>query len=348
MKLILYFIILLNFVAPDVACQSFSAKDLMTLSTLPSASIKTYMNKKGFFLFATQTDAMETRATFKERVNFNKSGTGPGKTLELYFKKNSKYFILNKCSLDEYYETKKNLIKSGFFTDGQRDIPSDTSVLFQKANISIEAKKVLVDSITQCRFILKQRVIPSNIEFAEDLLQFDSHEFLKGYFGAENVKTDMYFLTEKELKKCTVLFGSTQRQALFIWDDETNLNSLIYIIITNKLPTKGAEEDPMIIAGNNLWKLKNGVHTGMLLKELLEINQVDFDIYGNNSEFSFLIKPNKSGKIDFKSTAVMLDCRGCYAQKIFDTEKVSAREVAKANIPMRVFDLIIYSPQQDK
>jgi len=48
------------------------------------------------------------------------------------------------------------------------------------------------------------------------------------------------------------------------------------------------------------------------------------------------------GKIDFKKTAVMLSCRDCFDDKIFRQKEVSALDVAKANLPVRIYDVIIY------
>jgi hypothetical protein len=151
----------------------------------------------------------------------------------------------------------------------------------------------------------------------------------------------MYFFSEKELKKCSVLFGGTRRQAVFVWADENNLNKLSYILVTNVLPTEGAEKNNPLI-GNNEWQFKNGIHPGMAIKDLLKINEMDFDIYGNKSELAFMVKPTVNGRIDFKKTAIMFSCSSCYDNKIFDQPVVSALDVAKANLPMCVYDVIIY------
>ena len=151
----------------------------------------------------------------------------------------------------------------------------------------------------------------------------------------------MYYFSEKELKKCSVLFSGTRRQAVFVWGDENNLNNLAYILVTNKLPTEGAEKNNPL-TGNNEWQFQNGIHEGMAIKELLKINEMDFDIYGNESDLAFMVKPGTSGKIDFKKTAVMLTCSDCFDDKIFRQKEVSALDIAKANLPVRVNDVIIY------
>ncbi len=162
------------------------------------------------------------------------------------------------------------------------------------------------------------------------------------YFGEENVKKDVYYFSEKELKKCSVLFSGTPRQAVFVWGDDEHLNNLAYILVTNSLPTEGAKKS-YPLSQNNEWRLKCGIYPGMTLKELLKINETDFDIYGNKSELAFLAKGNELCKVDFKKTAVMFSCHECFANKIFNQDAVSALDVAKANLQMRVFDVVVYA-----
>ena len=81
----------------------------------------------------------------------------------------------------------------------------------------------------------------------------------------------------------------------------------------------------------------------MSLKDLLKINESDFDIYGNKSELSYLIKPDQSGKIDFSKTAIMLSCHECFENKLFNKQLVSALDLAKANLAVKVFDIVLYA-----
>ena len=195
--------------------------------------------------------------------------------------------------------------------------------------------------IPRYSFKLKVKKIPSAIKYAEDLLQFDSHEFLVSFFGEQNVKKDMYYFSEKELKKCSVLFSGTRYQVVFVWGDQNNLNNLLYILVPHALPTAGAEKKNPV-TGNNEWQFRNGIYPGMDIKELLRLNEMDFNIYGNTSELAFMVKPVDNGKIDFKKTAVMLSCNNCDDIKMFNQQEVSALAVAKKDLPMYVTDVIIY------
>lgn len=341
MKRLLRILIIINFFAVKAYSQSFNIDDLVKLANLPSQSIDDYLYKKGFVLSTSSSENNEIRATFIPKSKFSKKTTEPKRRIDIFYKNDTKYFTLHTSALQEYNDGAQKLIKGRFFYDTLKDVTKEHSMLFQKANMCVQATTEMQDSIMQYSFCLKEKAIPVSLRYAEDLLQFDSHEFLASYFGVQNVKKDLYYLTEKELKKCSVLFSGTQRQAVFVWDDDIYLNKLLYILVTNKLPTKSAEESNPL-AGNNEWQLKNGIYPGMPLKELLKINEMDFDIYGNKSELAFLIKPNQYGKIDFKKTAIMLTCHDCFDNKIFNQNIVSALDVAKANLPMRVFDVAIY------
>ena len=333
-------ILLLSFPASKVSSQSFTIYDLLKLADLPSNSINNYLFKKGFILnHDLQSDTIQ--ASFIQKIKGRKKPGGVQQSIDFYLNNGSRYFIFHTSSSDEYIEGERRLIKSDFIYDKGRDINKDSLLLFQKKNISILASIELKDSVAGYTFKLKQRKIPDSVIYAEDLLQFDSHEFLVSYFGEKNVTKDLYYFSEKELKKCSVLFNGTLYQVAFVWGDENNLNNLSYIIISNVLPTKDGRQNS-IANENNAWKFQSGIRHGMSLKEVLRLNEMDFDIYGNKSDLAFMIKPADTGKIDFKKTAIMFNCINCYDNAIFDQAEISALDIAKANLPLHVFDIIIY------
>ena len=346
MKKLLLILILQNFALSKIQCQSFNIDDMVTLSHLPLKDIDHFIGKKAFSLFSSSSDSNIKSAFFIQKNRSGRKFTETGRRIEIKINENSKCIKLYTPILNEYVEGQQRLIKSKYFYDTLKDVTKEPSMLFQKANIAIKATTIKQDSVTEYCFELTEKAIPKSLEFAEDLLQFDSHQFLVNYFGEQNVKKDMYYLSETELKKCSVLFNGTPRQVVFVWGDETYLNNLEYILVSNVLPTKGAKENNPL-SQNNEWQLRNGIYAGMPLKELLKINETDFDIYGNKSELSFLAKPGTEGKVDFKKTAVMFSCHECYDNKIFNQQLVSALAVAKANLPLRVFDVVVYAANKN-
>ena len=110
------------------------------------------------------------------------------------------------------------------------------------------------------------------------------------------------------------------------------------------IPTQGAEKYDGVFSSNE-WKLENGIYAGMTIRDLIRLNESDFEIYGNSSEFAFMVKPGGAGKIDFNKTGVMLSCKGCNTDRIFDKPTVRAKEIAREDLPIYVFDIIIYPSQ---
>jgi hypothetical protein len=341
MRRILPTLLLLNFVMANAFGQSFTVRDLLEMGNTPSNNITYFMNKNGFALNYSNPASDTLQASYIARGKRGKPYKGPLKSIDYYSKDNSRFFLLHTLSYDDFIDGEKSLIRSSFIFDKTKDINKDSSILFQKQNMAILAFKETKDSVAEYTFKLQQKKIPDSVVYAEDLLQFDSNEFLVSYFGAKNVTKDLYYFSEKELKKCSVLFSGTPYQAAFVWGDEDNLSNLAYIIVSNVLPTKRGLQNG-VADRDNAWKFTNGVHLGMALRDLLRLNESDFDVYGINSELAFMIKPNATGKINFKKTAIMLTCNDCYGNKLLEQPEVSALDLAKANLPLRVFDVIIY------
>lgn len=339
MNRILLALILQSFAA-KIYSQSFTVHDLIMLSAQPEKNINHFIYKN-YFVVSGDNNAGDSIISYIQKNKHNKIDTSTSRSVDLYKRLNSNYFFLHTSSLSDYLEGEQSLIKSGFIYDTKKDIRKDSSILFQKTNISIELTKEVKDSMMQYNFSLEERNVPDSIQYAEDLLRFDSHEFLVSYFGKKNVTEDLYYLSEKELKKCSVLFAGTKYQAVFVWGDEINLNKLSYVLVSNVIPTKGAERHG-IPDGNNEWKFHSGIYWGMPLRDMLRLNEMDFSIYGNKSELAFMVKPENTGKIDFKKTAIMFSCNDCSVNEIFDQGEVSALDIAKAKLPMRIFDIIIY------
>ena len=344
MKRLLLILILQNF-SPAIFGQSFTVDDLEKVASLPIKDIDHFMSKNGYELISSKTEHEILEANYSIKIKKNKTYSGPKRTMNIQLSDDLKYFNLTTSSLIEFLNGRRFLIKSGFFYDTEKDISKDTSILFQKGNISIQSVQNENDGTPQYHFRLIEKKIPTTVKYAEDLLQFDSNELLASFFGDQNIKKDMYYFSEKELRKCSVLFSGTRYQVVFVWGDEKNLKDLLYILVPHSLPTASGVKDKNPVAGNNEWQFRNGIYPGMELKELLRLNETDFNIYGNKSELAFMVKPAANGKIDFKKTAVMLDCANCDDLKIFNQQEVSALDIARKDLPMYINDVIIYPTQ---
>src|SRR6266513_156093 len=114
MKRILLMLILQNFGAIKATTQSFNVRDLVTLTTLPSKNIGQFMYKKGFVNYSGNPGIDTMKASFIPKIKFNKTNSGPRKSIDLYQLQDSRYFILHTSSLPEYVNGGQSLIKSRF------------------------------------------------------------------------------------------------------------------------------------------------------------------------------------------------------------------------------------------
>jgi hypothetical protein len=317
--------------------------DLQTLSSLSPKNFESYMNKNGFTSGSKNLKNNITAVTFYEKINTKKKDTLLiDRSIDFYKNEDTYCFALHTSSVKEYQDGQIRLIRQGFFYDDKRKPVPGSPQLFQKGNITIQASAEKEDDSLVYTFLLQRKEFPSaaKIQHAEDLLNFDSHEYLVSYFGEKNVKKDQYYFSEKELKKCSVLFGNSGHQAVFVWDDETNMRSLSYVLITGVMPTVDAAQfDGHII--HNEWVLKDGIRCGMTLKELADLNGKDFDFYGNGSDFPLMVDPASSGEIDFKKTGIMLNCLNCSSSSLMNKIKISAGDAVENNLPLYVYYIII-------
>ena len=340
---LLLIVIAYNFLVSMACCQSLTVNDMLALSSLSPKNFNSYMNKKGYLQGDRGFRNDEIAITY-----FAKKKPGESDSLvvdrrvDIYREEDVYCFVLHTSSKDEYLDGRKWLRKSGFFCSDNSDTSQAMSLQYQKKSITVRVNTGEEDNRPAYTFLLQKIKLPdpATIKYAEDLLKFNSHEYLVGFFGENKVKKDDYYFTENELRKCSVLFGNTNKQAIFIWDDEANYSKLSYILISGILPTPAAVQYNGNI-GQNKWQLKNGIYSGMSLKELLRLNRKDFEFYGHNSEYSLMVSPSGTGSIDFKKTGVILGCLDCSGSGLLEKLKVSAADAVAYHLTMYVFYIMI-------
>jgi hypothetical protein len=319
-----------------------SVDDLLTLSSQAPKNFDNYLNKKGFLPGnrGIQGNAMEV--TFFEKRNSQPDTLAVDRSIDLYKKEDSYYFVLHTTSAKEYREGLYTLKKAAFFYDNSNDSSGSNTLMFQKGSITVLASAGKKDSIPVYTFSLEKKEFPNpgTIRYAEDLLKFDSHEHLVSYFGQNNVKEDVYYLSDKDSRKCSVLFPNSSRQAVFVWEDPNNLYKISFIVISGVLPTASAVQFNRSVS-QNTWMLRAGIYSGMRVKDLLELNGNDFQFYGLNSEFPFMIEPEKTRNIDFRKVGIMLDCFNCNGSPMMNKLKVSASDAVDNGLALHVSYIMI-------
>ena len=327
----------------EIKSQDISVDDLVAISDLPSKNVDNYMNRKGFLSGGKSFHDNVISARFFQKINNKvKDSVDVTRSLEVYKTESTCCFALHTSSPIDYQNGLDWLRNAGFIYDSSKMSNARDSIIFQKKNLTVRVNTSREDSVLEYTFLLEKKEIPapSSIRFGDDLLRFDSHEYLSSFFGEKNVKKDVYYFSDKEMKKCSILYPNSNRQAIFVWDDEVNYCKLSYILISGVLPTADGND----FNGNfsmNRWSLRNGIYSGMSLRELLNLNGKDFRFFGGNSEFAYMIEPRQDGNIDFKKMGIMLGCLNCAGSFLLEKRLVSAEDAVGNNLSLHIFYIMV-------
>jgi len=346
---LLFVIILL--LANNMYGQTFSAKDFLITSSLSSKKLENYLSRKNFSPSGnrSQDGVLVNIYSLKPgKKNKNKKDSlNIKRIIETFQIKNNFSFTYYTSLKNEFTESLKTLKESGFFCGNENDT---ASILFQRKDLSVVAnfiKEPAGDTLYSLLFTQQELPSPEKIQVAEDLLQFYSHEYLVSVFGEKNVIKDIYYFSEKEMVKCSVLFPKTSRQAVFIWGDEPNLCKPSYLIIGgNTNVASSANYDGVI--GENVWNSKEGIYSGMSLNSLIRLNGNGFKFYGKNSKFPYMIVPENTGTLNFKTNMVVLGCLNPTGSRLLNNATIDADEILSDNLGMFVHMMMIVPPGAGK
>jgi hypothetical protein len=328
-----------------VNAQEFTATELLSLSSLPPQKFDNAISKKGF-----AKDMFTDRYRYEALVHIyqqkTKAENQPVRYAEKYEKGKEQFLVFKTSSLQEFHDIKLKLKQDGFFYAAD-SLQNGKEILFQKKNIVVAASRVIENTDTLYVFRFENKVLPapSSVRFADDLLQFDSHQHLVTIFGTGNVLKDVYYFNNNELSNCSVLFPNSSRQAVFIWKDEENLTGLASLIVGGGLRV-GDDLNNTSHVVENSWMLRNGIHPNMSLKKLLEMNETDFGVYGKESPYFMKVMPDSSGALNFKDISVVLGCLNCSGTRTMDGDSFSAEAAVERNLSLHVL-MVILSKKDD-
>lgn len=338
---------LLFFISVFLICnvhgQDYSIKDLVYAATLPAKKQDGFLSRNKFIPGGRKLheDAEVIIYNLKPEKSKKKKDTlNIIRTLETFRSKDNSSITYFTSVKEEYIENQRILKEGGFFCGNEND---STAILFQMKNLTVVASVIQEkDMDTLYSMAINQREMPlvDSIQFAEDLLQFNSHEYLVSVFGQSNVIKDLYYFSEKEVAKCSVLFPKTNRQAVFIWEDNINLCKPAYLIIGGNM-NAGSLSNYDGIIGENIWNSKDGIYSGMSLNSLVRLNGNSFKFYGKNAASPYLVVPENTGTINFKSNRVVLGCLNPSGSRTLNNAMVSADEILSDNLGIYVYMMLI-------
>lgn len=331
MRRLLLWCLFLSFSFASIG-QGFSLSTLLEAAAVPKLKFDAYISKKGFALIESSFQADTIARDFEYRSwGKKKEPDSPfifvKRAITTFSTKEDFSFNYLTTSLTECQKLKGELKKEGFFCNAEKDSLTAPCLLFQSKDVTITLHSKVVDTLTEYSFLVRKQVLPKpkEIVFAEDLAVFNSHEYLRYYFGDKNVKKDIYYLSERQIGKCTVLFPNTNRQVVFLWADGVNDCRLSKMYIGGQLMAESSLEYDKNVA-QNIWQLKSGIHAGMSLYSLRLLNDASFNFYGGNSSNTGMVFTDSTGKINFKSENIILGCMNCTDPKFLRQTVVNSDE----------------------
>ncbi len=330
-KIYSLFLLLTFYIAANA--QQFNLPDLIDLTSFTQQKFQTHVEKRKF----RQEHASKVDADVAYSCIQSKKQKGTPVSRYVGYQSRSKTTIASykTTSLIEATRLKEQIKKFGYKNSAANEDSKNQGAYFQKDNISIKFTTELKDSIQSYVFLVERKELPKpkDIFFAEGLLQINSHEYLTYVFGAANVSKDVFYYSEKETNKCSVLFPKSNQEVVFIWEDEVNYSKTSFLVIGGHLQT-GASVDFNRRVEQNLWQSEQGIYSGMSLKALQSLNESSINFYSWQMEEAGVLTPKNIGKINFDRIGLVLNCLNCvkdpYAKNTVvnsDTELTQDRKV---------------------
>ncbi len=341
--LVSFYIILTS----GVKSQEFSAKKLLAMLSETTLKRESRLTGKKYHAAGIESLGDTIIKTFQYQPKMRsrkKTADSVGRKVVISSLKETFTLTYQTTLKEEYTGIIESLKKDSFHCEYEKDttvIP--TSYLYQHEDYTADAAAINQDGITwySITFFKKELSTSRDVHFAEDLLQFTSHEYLLYYFGEKNVKKDVYYFSKNDIVKCSVLFINTSRQVIFVWKDGLNRRKLDNMLIGGAHKLKSQEGYDKFTAEND-WRLKSGVHSGMPLFELRTINEGNFSFCGGNAPNPGLIYAESKGKIDFINTDIILGCMNCTDDKFLATEKMYADKAMEDGRILFVLTIVLY------
>lgn len=330
--------------------QNLSADKLMDMLSLPAAKAESFLISKkyrftgeeylGDTLIKTYQYSAASFGGKKKQVDTS------GRRLTRSVLKETFILTYQVTSAAEYKSIIADLKKKGFYCEYEKDSTvRAASYLYQHEDQTADASVRWEDGTAWYSVSFFKKIIPADkgIYFAEDLLQFSSHEYLVYYFGAKNVKKDIYYFGKNDLAKCSVLLINTKRQVIFIWKDGLNRRKISSLLLGGHHKLKSLEGVDSVNTENS-WMLKSGIYAGMPLFDLRELNRNNIAFCGGDAPNPGLVLPESSDKVDFVNKDVILSCTDCNDDKFIKSKIMYADKAMKEGRQLFIFTIALYPP----
>ena len=312
MRRILWLFLLLPLSALHAQRKDLSLSDLLSFANVPNEHINYYAKKNGF-RFVSDNPATEESMFHKKAGKEN-----PTCFITRSLKSDTSCILFRTYNEDEYKKLKSQVLDYGFKKIINKDLPVPNGYTYQKGNMIVKTDFIDQSDSSIYSLYIQKVSLPKSFEifYAEDMLQFNSHEWLVSVFGDENVKKDAIDCGEAEKEICSVLFPGTNAQTIFLWKDKQNFMDISFIIIGGVLEDQEKNSTYKVIEQNK-WRSRTGVYLGMPLGDLIKVHNNHINLYGWETEFPGFVSNDNKGNLDFKKIGVELECLDCREDKYY-------------------------------
>lgn len=325
--------------------QSFNLNDLLGLTNYSVQKADAHLGKKSF-----KRDYESPRESSSNYNYYQKKRSKREEVLrKISFQEgaSSPTVCYQTSSVQEFNDLKEEIKKAGYTCYNEAEMEGKT-LLYQKGSCSINTSTEIIDSTPLYTLRIEKTALPKpkEVNYAEDLLRFSSHECLAAFFGSDNVKKDVFHYTDTEVNKCSVLFPNTSREVIFIWNDEANYRKPDFLIVGGHLQTKGTA-DYRLETVQNEWQTKQGIYSGMQLQELQKLNGDKINFYNWSTDRPGVLAPTNSGAIDFSRISLVFNCLNCNEKNLSQTKIISSENALADDRKIYISSLIIL-PEKEK
>jgi hypothetical protein len=326
--------------------QEFSADKLMNMLSLTVPKLEAQLLNKKYRSAGTELHGDTAVKTYEYRPVIKKKKLTDSVSRKLLRSVLKETFILTyeTTSVTEYNTIILALKKEGFFCEYEKDSSiTPSSYLYQHEDYTADVILKKEDSTQWYSVAFHKKTLPveRDLHYAEDLLEFTSHEYLVYYFGASNVKRDIYYFAGNDIVNCSVLFINTKRQVIFIWKDGLNRRTISNLLFGGQHKLKSQQDYDKFIAENS-WFLKTGVHAGMPLFKLRTLNDKNIAFCGGDAANPGLVFSESSNIVDFKNAEVILGCMNCSDDKFLSSKVMYADQAIEEARVLFVLTISLY------
>lgn len=303
--------------------QNLRFREFTNLLDLNQKKLESHIQKKGF----ERTSEYTANDQGLSLVRYDRKPEQVTRCFQILPNEGGYNLVYQTTSLKEYADLQKEIKAAGFSYSSK---PDPGIVYYQKQSLELICQPVQVDTAIFYRLKACRKKIPRlrEIVFAEDLLQFDSHNYLVEVFGKGNVRSDSIYFSDSESTRCSIIFPNSSRQAIYLWKDADNMRGIYFILFGDQ-----TTHSPLTLANTVLlsnWRSKQGVYCGMSLRELQAVNKEPVNFFNWRSELAGNVAPGNSGAIDFQKLKILFACMNCGYLNMNDRAEIIGSEKALA------------------